>query len=52
VTRLLLSVLGRVVERHGGLDAIVAGGIIPGKSSDQDGEPALLVGIENIKIHR
>lgn len=34
------------------LDEIVAGGIIPGENGDQDGEPAVPVEIENIKIRR
>ncbi|MEV6233575.1 peptidylprolyl isomerase [Saccharopolyspora shandongensis] len=46
------TVLGRVVEGMDVLDEIVAGGIIPGEGGDQDGEPALPVEIENIKIRR
>ncbi|WP_223840329.1 peptidylprolyl isomerase [Saccharopolyspora pogona] len=44
------ALLGRVVEGMEVLDEIVAGGVIPGESGDQDGEPALPVEIENIKI--
>ncbi|MER6988011.1 peptidylprolyl isomerase [Saccharopolyspora hirsuta] len=45
------TVLGRVVRGMEVLDAIVAGGIVPGENGDPgDGEPALPVEIENVKI--
>ncbi|CAM00051.1 peptidylprolyl isomerase [Saccharopolyspora erythraea] len=46
------TVLGRVVEGMEVLDAIVAGGIVPGEGGEQDGEPRLPVEIRDVKVRR